>query len=550
MTDDTAAAGSPISTPAVPRAWSTCPARTSRCGRRRRRGRVLVSPEVVALLRGSGVPKGDALAVARIAGIQAAKRTPDLVPLCHPIAIHGVTVDLEVRDDAVAITATVRTADRTGVEMEALTCVAVAGARAGRHGEGRGPGRRRHRRPGRGEDRWQASGDWTRDGAVPGGPSARPGHHLLQPRGGWGTRTVRARCSSRASSRSVSRWADRWSCRTATGRGGAAVGDRRRVRPGADLGRHRAVADRPHPRDDAAWCSSERCPGSARPSGRTASRNGIAAAALSRGVAGTAGRTLVVNVPGSPGGARDALAVLGPVLRTPSTSCTEPTTGPEATTSREATDRGLAGRAGTRATWACARSACATGSRGGRARARNAAWLRPWDATSPAGRADQPPTFGHMVRQLAAEARAGRADAVRHDAARATSSASSRSAASPGARCARPTSATGSTRPSPGAASPRPAWRWRPTTCSSIGLHRVEINIRPENAASLRVVEKLGFRDEGLRPRFLHIDGDWRDHLSFALTSDEVVGRPGRPLPPATSRDTPLALRERGGGAA
>ena len=90
-------------------------------------GRVLVSAEVVGLLRGGGVPKGDAIAVARIAGIQAAKRTPDLVPLCHPIAIHGVIVDLEVRDDEVAITATVRTADRTGVEMEALTCVAVAG---------------------------------------------------------------------------------------------------------------------------------------------------------------------------------------------------------------------------------------------------------------------------------------------------------------------------------------------------------------------------------------------------------------------------------------
>jgi cyclic pyranopterin monophosphate synthase len=90
-------------------------------------GRVLVSTEVVALLRGKGVPKGDALAVARIAGIAGAKRTPDLVPLCHPIALHGVTVDLEVTDDAVEITATARTADRTGVEMEALTSVAVAG---------------------------------------------------------------------------------------------------------------------------------------------------------------------------------------------------------------------------------------------------------------------------------------------------------------------------------------------------------------------------------------------------------------------------------------
>ena len=89
-------------------------------------GRVLVSAGVVTLLRGEGVPKGDALGVARVAGIMAAKRTPDLVPLCHPLAISGVTVDLEVLDDAVAITATVRTTGRTGVEMEALTAVSVA----------------------------------------------------------------------------------------------------------------------------------------------------------------------------------------------------------------------------------------------------------------------------------------------------------------------------------------------------------------------------------------------------------------------------------------
>jgi cyclic pyranopterin monophosphate synthase len=89
-------------------------------------GRVLLSAEAIAALRAGRVPKGDALAVARIAGIQGAKRTPDLVPLCHPIALHSVTVDLEVRDDAVVITAETRTADRTGVEMEALTSVAVA----------------------------------------------------------------------------------------------------------------------------------------------------------------------------------------------------------------------------------------------------------------------------------------------------------------------------------------------------------------------------------------------------------------------------------------
>src|SRR4051812_10499881 len=90
-------------------------------------GRVLVSPEVVALLRGAGVPKGDTLAVARLAGIMGAKQTSTLIPLCHPLALSSVSVDLEVADEAVEVTATVRTTDRTGVEMEALTAVAVAG---------------------------------------------------------------------------------------------------------------------------------------------------------------------------------------------------------------------------------------------------------------------------------------------------------------------------------------------------------------------------------------------------------------------------------------
>jgi cyclic pyranopterin phosphate synthase len=83
--------------------------------------------EVLELLRRDGLPKGDALATARIAGIMGAKRTPDLVPLCHPIAINGVTVDLEPGEAEVRISATVRTTGPTGVEMEALTAVAVAG---------------------------------------------------------------------------------------------------------------------------------------------------------------------------------------------------------------------------------------------------------------------------------------------------------------------------------------------------------------------------------------------------------------------------------------
>ena len=87
---------------------------------------VEVSADVVARLRDGSVPKGDALAVARIAGIQAAKRAPDVIALAHVIGVHGVEVDLEIRDGGVEITGTVRTADRTGVEMEALTAVSVA----------------------------------------------------------------------------------------------------------------------------------------------------------------------------------------------------------------------------------------------------------------------------------------------------------------------------------------------------------------------------------------------------------------------------------------
>jgi cyclic pyranopterin phosphate synthase len=89
-------------------------------------GRVHVSTAVVDLLRGAGVPKGDTLAVARLAGIMGAKQTPSLIPLCHPLSLSAVSVDLVVEDSSVAITAQVRTTDRTGVEMEALTAVSIA----------------------------------------------------------------------------------------------------------------------------------------------------------------------------------------------------------------------------------------------------------------------------------------------------------------------------------------------------------------------------------------------------------------------------------------
>lgn len=90
-------------------------------------GEVRTTPEVIGLLRNNKLPKGDALAVARLAGIMGAKQTPALVPLCHPIALHAVAVQLDLDDSTVRISVSVKTADRTGVEMEALTAVATAG---------------------------------------------------------------------------------------------------------------------------------------------------------------------------------------------------------------------------------------------------------------------------------------------------------------------------------------------------------------------------------------------------------------------------------------
>ena len=89
-------------------------------------GRLVTRPDVVELIAAGGLPKGDALATARVAGILAAKRTSDLIPLCHQLALTGVDIDFEIGDAELSITASVRSTDRTGVEMEALTAVSVA----------------------------------------------------------------------------------------------------------------------------------------------------------------------------------------------------------------------------------------------------------------------------------------------------------------------------------------------------------------------------------------------------------------------------------------
>jgi ribosomal-protein-alanine N-acetyltransferase len=156
-------------------------------------------------------------------------------------------------------------------------------------------------------------------------------------------------------------------------------------------------------------------------------------------------------------------------------------------------------------------------------RARNVDWLRQWEATSPDPEREAAPTYAAMVRRLRAEGREGRTmpfvvtysgTLVGQLTVGGIAWGSLRSAyigywidQRVAGRGIMPTAVAMAT-----------------DHCFSIGLHRVEINIRPENIASRRVVEKLGFRPEGLRPHYLHIDGDWRDHLSFALTIDEMPG--------------------------
>lgn len=88
--------------------------------------RITTRPEVIAMIAEAGLPKGDALPVARIAAVMGAKRTSDLIPLCHPLPLTGIDVDFELGEDSVAITGAVKTVSKTGVEMEALTAVSVA----------------------------------------------------------------------------------------------------------------------------------------------------------------------------------------------------------------------------------------------------------------------------------------------------------------------------------------------------------------------------------------------------------------------------------------
>lgn len=159
-----------------------------------------------------------------------------------------------------------------------------------------------------------------------------------------------------------------------------------------------------------------------------------------------------------------------------------------------------------------------------RVRAENASWLERWEATSPLPPVGPPPSFRRYVADLGREARAGRAlpFAIDYDGALvgqltvAPIIHGALCAGSVGYWVARAVAGRGIA-PTAVALAADHCW-------TVAGLHRVEIAIRPENGPSLRVVAKLGFREEGLRPRYLHIGGDWRDHRVFALTAEEVPG--------------------------
>ena len=155
-------------------------------------------------------------------------------------------------------------------------------------------------------------------------------------------------------------------------------------------------------------------------------------------------------------------------------------------------------------------------------RRRSAGWLQPWDATNPPDSGDEPMSFRAMVRHYRAESRSGRSLALAvlingEFAGQVTLGGIAWGSLRSGyigywidqARAGQ-------------GYIPRAVALVTDYAFTRLGLHRVEINIRPENSASIRVVEKLGFRYEGLRERYLHIDGDWRDHYSFALCAGDV----------------------------
>lgn len=294
-------------------------------------GAVRTTPQVVELLRGEGLPKGDALAVARLAGIMGAKRTPDLVPLCHPINLHSVTVELTVVDTGIEIEAVAVTADRTGVEMEALTAVTTAGLTLIDMVKAVDPAAsiesvRVLRKEG------GKKGDWVRGSEHPPPEHPEAAHTGTAPveASPASTRTARVIVASNRAAAGV--YQDTSGPLLVEGLQalGYAVGEpvvvpdgepvagalREAVTAGVDVvltsgGTGISPTDRtPEVTRSLLDYEITGLPEAL----RTYGAKQLPSAVLSRGIAGVAGRTLIVNLPGSRGGARDGLAVLGPLL--------------------------------------------------------------------------------------------------------------------------------------------------------------------------------------------------------------------------------------------
>ncbi|HEY0260559.1 MAG TPA: bifunctional molybdenum cofactor biosynthesis protein MoaC/MoaB [Lacisediminihabitans sp.] len=277
-------------------------------------GRLITRPDVVALVRADDLPKADVLATARIAGISGAKRTSELIPLCHPIPLTSVAVDFELTEDTILISATAKTTGRTGVEMEALTAVAIAGLTLHDMVKAVDPAAvlsevRLERKTG------GRRGHWTRDGIVEPTP-VRPGTAAVIVASTEGAAGRREDTTGPV----IAAWlADRaYSVDAVTIVADAAVG--------AELARVVATAPAVILTTGGTGMSpSDRTPEETLPlldrelpgvaeAIRARGAATTPTAALSRAVAGTAGGTLIVNLPGSRGGVSDGLAVLDGLL--------------------------------------------------------------------------------------------------------------------------------------------------------------------------------------------------------------------------------------------
>jgi len=279
-------------------------------------GRIVTRPDVITLVRADDLPKADVLATARIAGISGAKKTSELIPLCHQLALTSVTVDFDFTDDSILITATAKTTGQTGVEMEALTAVAIAGLTL--HDMIKAVDATATMTDVRLETKTGGKrGNWTRD--TPEGDSVaspRPGTAAVvvaSTAGAAGEREDTTGPAIRAWFEARGYWVDAVSV---VADADIAVEIARVVATSPAViittgGTGMSPTDRT-PEATSALLDRE-LPGVS----EAIRARGLAVtprAALSRGVAGTASGTVIVNLPGSPGGVKDGLAVLDDLL--------------------------------------------------------------------------------------------------------------------------------------------------------------------------------------------------------------------------------------------